>query len=82
MYFVIYVEIELIFCVCFIFDYLRFYLWILFYFYFLRICFYILLIGFNRNLSVFMNSIYVVFFIIFNLNVYIFDWGGGGFDII
>lgn len=78
MYFVIYVEIELIFCVCFIFDYLRFYLWILFYFYFLRICFYILLIGFNRNLSVFMNSIYVVFFIIFNLNVYIFDWGGGG----
>lgn len=77
MYFVIYVDIELIFCVCFIFDYLRFYLWILFYFYFLRICFYILLIGFNRNLSVFMNSIYVVFFIIFNLNVYIFDWGGG-----
>lgn len=78
MYFIIYVDIELIFCVCFIFDYLRFYLWILFYFYFLRICFYILLIGFNRNLNVFMNSIYVVFFIIFNLNLYIFDWGGGG----
>lgn len=58
-------------------DYLRSHSWILFHFHSSRICLYILLIGFNRNSSAFMNSIHVAFFTTFNLNVHILDWGGG-----
>lgn len=59
-------------------DYLRSHSWILFHFHSSRICRYILLIGFNRNPSAFMNSIHVAFFTTFNLNVHILDLGGGG----